>query len=155
MSAFPLQGFKGVLALAPVSIASTTATQIAYVDLAGTGQVLATANTGPINPTEGVLWIFMWGAASNTTPVFSVTESETYNGSYTAITGAAGTVAATSGKFSCIYISNRGRKRFQKAVVTTDSTQVCAVFAIMTPCNKAATIAADIGSQCLETLTVG
>jgi hypothetical protein len=155
MSAFPLQNFKGVLALPPVSVASTTATQIAYVDLAGTGQALAVANTGDINPCEGVLWIFCWGAASNTTPVFSVTESDTYNGSYTAISGAAGTVAATSGKFTAIYLTNRGRKRFQKAVVTTDSTQVCCVFAIMCPNNHTPVTAAQIGSQCLETLIVG
>lgn len=160
MSAFPLQGFKAVLALPPVSVASTTATQIAYVDLAGTGQALATANTGPVNPCEGVLWILVHGASTSSSGgVFKITEADTYNGSPTAyadIAGAAKTLDVfTSGKFSCIYVANRGRKRFQKAVVTTGATQIVSVFAIMCPTNKSASIAADISAQCEEVVRVG
>lgn len=157
MSAFPLQGFKAVLALPPVSVASTTATQIAYVDLAGTGQALATANTGPVNPCEGVLWILVHGASTTASGgVFKITECDTYNGTYADITGAAKTLDVfTSGKFSCIYVANRGRKRFQKAVVTTGATQIVSVFAIMCPTNKTPSIAADISAQCEEVARVG
>ncbi len=159
MSAFPTQGFKGVLALPPVSVASTTATQIAYVDLCGTGQALATANTGPINPTEGVLWLLFGGASTTASGgVFKITEADTYNGSPTAyadISGAAVTGGVfTSGKWHGIYVQNRGRMRFQKAVVTTGATQIVCVFALMVANNYFPAAAANFGAACENIVVV-
>lgn len=156
MSAFPLQGFKGVLALPPVSVASTTATQIAYVDLAGTGQALATANTGPINPTEGVLWLLFGGASTTASGgVFKITECDTYNGSYADITGATcSTAVFTASKWHAIYVQNRGRMRFQKAVVTTGATQIVCVFAMMLANNYFPAAAANFGAACESVVVV-
>jgi hypothetical protein len=159
MSAFPLQQFKGVLMLPPVSVASTTATQISYFDMAGTGQVLATAPTGPVSPCEGALFIFMFGSVGSpsTGTIHKLTEADTYNGSPTAyadISGAALTVAPAASSFSCIYLTNRGRKRFIKAVNTTDSTQVIAVMAIACTLDQAAVTISEIGAKCLETLVL-
>lgn len=167
MSAFPLQGFKAVLMLPPISVASTTATQISYFDMAGQGQLLATAPTGDNNPCEGALFIFMWGVVNSpsTANTFKLTEANTYNGSPTAYadisggaltTGGAGTGApsVTANSYASIYVTNRGRMRFIKAVVTTDSTQLVSVLGIGCPLNHAATTAAQIGAKCLETVVI-
>lgn len=167
MSAFAFQQFKAVLMLAPVSVASTTATQISYFDMAGTGQILATAATGDVNPCEGALFVFMWGAVGSpsTGNTFKLTEADTYNGSPTAyadIAGAAlttggaasGAPAVTASSFASIYVTNRGRKRFIKAVCTTDSTQLLCVLGIACPNNHAAITTAQIGAKCLETIVI-
>ena len=159
MSAFPLQQFKAVLMLPPVSVASTTATQISYWDFAGTGQVLATAPTGKVSPCEGALFIWSFGSVGSpsTGTVHKLTEADTYNGSPTAyadISGAALTVAPAASSFSCIYLVNRGRMRFVKAVTTTDSTQVLSVFGIACTLDQAATVKASIGAKCLETIVI-
>lgn len=142
--------------LPPVSVASTTATQISYFDMAGTGQVLATAPTGDVNPCEGALFTFDWGAVGSpsTGTVYKLTECETYNGTYTDISGTTLTVAPVASSFSTIYLTNRGRKRFIKAVATTDSTQVVSISGIATPNNHAATTTAQIGAKCLETIVL-
>lgn len=164
MPAFELQAVKGVLMLGPVSVASTTATQISYFDFAGEGQVLATANTGQINPCEGALFIFMWGVVNSpsTANTFKLQESDTYNSGYADITGgalttggaAAGAPAVAANSFALIYVTNRNRKRFVKAVCTTDSTQVIAVMAIAGPCDHAALTAAKAAKNCLEVIAI-
>lgn len=159
MSAFPLQQFKGVLMLPPVSVASTTATQISYFDMAGQGQVLATAPTGDVNPCEGALFLFMFGAVGSpsTGTVHKLTEAETYNGSPTAyadISGAALTVAPVASSYASIYLTNRGRMRFVKAVTTTDSTQLCCVWGMACTLDHAATTIAQIGAKCLQTIVL-
>jgi len=155
MSAFPLQGLKGVLMLPPVSVASTTATQISYFDFAGQGQLLATTPQGDVNPAEGALFIWQFGAVGSpsTGTVHKLTEAETYNGSPTAyadISGAALTAAPVASSFSMIYLTNRGRMRFVKAVTTTDSTQLVSVMAVSCPLNHAVTSATLAGAKCLE-----
>ena len=164
MSAFPLQNVKMSLLLPPVSVASTTATQIAYWDWAAQGQILATLPTGFASSCEGALFIFSWGVVNSpsTGNVFKLQESDTYNSGYADISGAAlttggagaGAPSVTASSFATIYVTNRGRKRYIKAVVTTDSTQLVSVIAIGTPLDQAAVTATNMGAKCLERIVI-
>lgn len=156
MPVFDLQSSKAVLMLPPVTITFVdtplTATQISYFHMGGTGQLLATAPAGETNPCEGALFLFLFGALNSpsTSSAYGLVECNTYNGSYTAVSGGTLTVAPADNSFSYIYIMNRGRKPFLKASVTCDSTQTVSVVGIGCPLNHVTQTTAQIGALCNE-----